>query len=622
MVESRQEDLIADLQTLNFISETLNQSTDVQGALNSSLARLVELMGLETGWIFLRDETAMDRWAGRGFRLVAYHNLPPAINVANPQTWDTGCDCQTLCLKGKLDEAYNEVHCSRLARVSGDRLGLNVHASAPLRSRGIVLGILNVAAPDWSSFTPRSLSLLTNVGSQMGIALERARLFDLVQEQRIHEQAALLDLSNQLLSRRDLDDLMEYIVNEVRALLRADACSLLMPDEDLQTLRFYAASGWRADPVQHGNHIPLDDSTASGRVMYTQQALVVDDLEAYYATAVPSAPGELLQWLREERFCSVAIVPLIADGLSIGTLAIDSRRPRRFNETELRLLRLMANQASIAIEQARLQKEEIRRQRIEEELAVGRNIQLSMLPDSYPALDGWDFAARYEAARQVGGDFYDFFALPGEPGRWGIVIADVSDKGVPAALFMALSRTTIRNVALRGRPPAEVLTWANRFIQEDSQAHMFLTAFYGELDSRHGSLVYANAGHNPPLLWQASTKRFIDLNANGVALGVLEQIEMEERVIVLEPGDLTVLYTDGVTEAINIDQEEFGETRLKDVLARKLRETSDASADDILSAILAAVVEFTGNVPQYDDMTLFVIKHTHDVMSGEVNGER
>jgi sigma-B regulation protein RsbU (phosphoserine phosphatase) len=615
MVEIGQEELISDLQTLNSISETLNQATDVQGALASSLAKLVELMGLETAWIFRRDESALDRWAGRGFRLVAHHNLPPAMAVTNPAAWDTGCDCQTLCLKGKLDAAYNEVQCSRLARVADDRLGLNIHASAPLRSRGAVLGILNVAAPDWSHFTPRSLSLLTNVGSQMGIALERASLFDLVQEQRIHEQAALLDLSNQLLSRRELNDLMDYIVNEVRTLLRADACSLVMPDEDLQTLRFCAASGWRVNPVAHGLRIPLDDSTASGQVMYTQQELVVDDLEAYYGSAVPPVPAEMLEWLREEAFCTVAIVPLIADGLSIGTLAIDSRIPRRFSEVELRLLRLMANQASIAIEQARLQEEEIRRQRIEEELAVGRNIQLSMLPDSYPSLDGWDFAARYEAARQVGGDFYDLFSLPGEPGRWGIVIADVSDKGVPAALFMALSRTTIRNVALRGRPPAEVLTWANRFIQEDSQAHMFLTAFYGELDSRNGSLVYANAGHDPPLLWQASTNRFIELSANGVALGVLEQPEIEERVIILEPGDVIVLYTDGVTEATNMDLEEFGKSRLKETLAGTLRETPGASASDILKAIVAAVNEFTGNVPQYDDITLFVIKHTRDVMN-------
>jgi sigma-B regulation protein RsbU (phosphoserine phosphatase) len=321
------------------------------------------------------------------------------------------------------------------------------------------------------------------------------------------------------------------------------------------------------------------------------------------------------RWLQDEGFRAAAIAPLIADGLSIGTLAIDSRQPRRFTETEIRLLRLMANQAAIAIEQARLQQEEIRRQRMEEELAVGRQIQLSMLPETCPMLDGWDFAADYQAASQVGGDFYDFFLLPGDPGRWGIAVADVSDKGVPAALFMALSRTTIRNVALRGRPPAEVLSWANRFIQEDSQAHMFLTVLYGELDTRYGSLVYANAGHNPPLYWQASTRRFFELPGAGIALGVVDEVQIEERVTVFEPGDVLVLYTDGVTEATNIELQEFGRERLQAAVAGVLDLVPAANAGDIVEAIKEAVFDFTGNMPQHDDMTLFVIKHTAEVIT-------
>lgn len=610
---SGQADLISDLQTLGSISETLNRAVDVQGALTSSLAKLVALMGLETGWIFLRDETAVDRWDGRGFRLAAHYNLPPALVITNPRAWDKSCDCQGLCLNGKLTTAYNEVRCSRLAEVDGERYGLNVHASVPLRSGEAILGILNVAAPDWSSFTPRSLSLLTNVGNQMGVALERARLYDLLQEQRIHEQAALLDLSNQLLSRRNLTDLMNYIVNEVRTLLRADACSLMMPDEELHYLRFRAASGWQIDPVAHGYQVPLDDTSASGRVIYTQQLLVIDDLETYYAAADSNLDDELRRWLLQEGFRSAAIVPLVVDGLSIGTLAIDSREPRRFTETELRLLRLMANQAAIAIEQARLHQEEIRRQRIEEELAVGRQIQLSMLPDTCPMLEGWDFASDYQAASQVGGDFYDFFPLPGEPGRWGLAIADVSDKGVPAALFMALSRTTIRNVALRGRSPAEVLTWANRFIQEDSQADMFLTAFYAELDSRYESLVYANAGHNPPFFWQASTGRFSELSARGIALGVLEDIQMEERVTIFEPGDVLIMYTDGITEATNTNMEEFGTERLRAAAAALLQATPAATSNEIVTAIKTAVNDFTGSLLPQDDMTLFVIKHTREI---------
>ncbi len=492
-------ELIHDLTTLNEIVQTLNQAVDMQGALDRSLTQLLDLMGLETGWVFVVDPLSTDRWGGRGFRLAAHHNLPPGMAVTRGEAWDKDCDCQTLCLNGEMIGAYNEVHCSRLGAVTGDRHSLSIHASAPLRSGNQVMGILNVAAEDWSAFTPRSLALLSNVGAQMGIAIERSRLFDLTQQRRVHEQMALLDLSQQLLGRRDLNDLMEYIADEARTLVEADACAILLAGEDEGELTFGAASGWRSDPVGKQLRVPADGQTGSGRAMQSQQVLVIEDLEQQTPRLWTT------DWLDVEEFKAAAIVPLVANGHSIGTMVIDSRRKRSFTQAEIRLLKLMANQAALAIEKARLHQSELQQQRIEEELAVGRRIQLSMLPEKCPELEGWQFAKYFEAAQQVGGDFYDFFPLPGDPGRWGIAIADVSDKGVPAALFMALSRTTIRNVALRGRSPAEVLTWANRFIQEDSQSDMFLTAFYGALDTRDGQLTYASAGHNPPLWWQAAS---------------------------------------------------------------------------------------------------------------------
>ena len=164
------EELVNSLTTLNRIAETLNRSVDVAGALNSALADLVELMGLETGWVFLREPAAKSQWFGRGFTLAAECNLPPAMARHKASAWKGGCDCQAFCNKGTLTGAYNEVRCTRLAEVKGeDRGGLVVHASAPLRSGERVLGILNVAAPDWESFTPETLALLSNAGSLMGI---------------------------------------------------------------------------------------------------------------------------------------------------------------------------------------------------------------------------------------------------------------------------------------------------------------------------------------------------------------------------------------------------------------------------------------------------------------------
>jgi serine phosphatase RsbU (regulator of sigma subunit) len=605
--------LIEDLTTLNEIVETLNRAADVRSALDSALARLVELTGLETGWIFVKDPVVQDvgetavgpaeshgrahSGPGEGYVLAAHHNLPPALASDNAGVWASGCKCQRLADQGRLDAGYNEVRCSRLAETSGDRRGLAVHASAPLRSGDRILGILNVAGPDWASFSPRTLALLTNVGNQMGIALERARLFDLLKAQRMDEQATLLDLSNQLLRRLKLDDVMGYLVEEVRHLLRADACALLLPGEEPSKLAFRAASGWHVDPVVSGYHVSGDDSGGPGLVMRTQQPLLVEDIEAGDAGTCGA------DWLRAEGFRGHAVVPLVVDGRSIGALMIDTRRPRLFDEDEVRFLRLMAGQAAIAIEQARLRQDEIERERLEQELDFGQQIQLSMLPEDCPVVAGWECAAFYQAARQVGGDFYDFFELPGQPGRLGLVIADVADKGVPAALMMALSRTVVRTAAADGRSPSAALTLANELILKDSRGGLFVTAFYAVLDTE-GRLAYANAGHNRPLWLRSGTGQIQELAARGIALGVLEDVELEEREIDVTPGDLLVFYTDGVTEAMDADGQQFGAERLHQVLAAN----AGGSAQQMLAAVEDAVSAFTGDTLQSDDIALFVVR--------------
>ncbi len=595
-----------DLKTLNQIVETLNQVIDVQGALQTSLVRLVTLMGLETGWIFVIEPMAQERWAGRGYKLAAHHNLPPALALTNPAAWNKGCDCQGFCDKGKLTAAYNEVRCSRLAESAGDRRGLVVHASTPLRSGDQILGILNVAAPSWEAFTPQALAMLTTVGNHMGVTLERARLYDLLREQRILEQAMLLDLSSQMLSRPDLDELMDYLAREVQRLLRVDACAILLPDlHDPRWLVFRAAVGWRSEPATHGYRIRNDESTGSGRVMRWQRPLWVQhESDRAYLPHLQADP-ELWAWIRVEEFQAAAVVPLVSRGQSIGVLLIDSRTPRRFTEEEIRFLQLMANQAAIALEQARLRRQERRQLQLERSLALGREIQQSMLPQACPEMAGWQFAAVYEAAQEVGGDFYDFLHLSTEPDQWGLVIADVSDKGIPAALFMVLCRTTIRNSALRGREPAQALELANRFIQEDSWADMFVSVFYGVV-AEDGRFRYTNAGHNPPLWWHGGECQ--ELPHHGIVLGVLPQIALPEHEVMITPGDVLLFYTDGVTEAMTPDYEEFGQERLNTVISDLLAANPQVTAQEIIDEIQQAIKVFIGHAPQHDDFTLFVVK--------------
>lgn len=591
--------LTQNLITLNQIVESLNRAVDVRQALDFALVRLIELMGLETGWIFLKDETSQNRWAGKGYVLAAYHNLPPAMGVNRARAWKGSCECQALCAKGKLHAAYNEVRCSRLQNAPGDRYDLVVHASAPLRSGDEILGVLNVAGPNWESFSEEGLVLLANVGSQIGIALERARLFEMLKEQRIHEQAVLLDLSNQLLSRPKLPELMAYLVEEVPRLLDVDACAILLPDEDDPAqLVFSAACGWEDDPVTAQRRVPASERSGSGWVMLNQEPLLVEDFENGDPTPW-SAP-----WLFNEGFRGQATVPLIVEGRSIGTLIINTRTPRLLTDDELDLLQLMANQAAIAIENGRLHQEEIKRQRMEDELAVGQQIQLSLLPDGHPEAEGWDFASIYQPSQLVGGDFYDFFQLAGDPNQLGLVIADVSGKGVPAALFMALSRSIIRTKSMSGRHPAGVLRRANTLIYKDTRSKLFLTAFYATLDLQTGWMAYSNAGHNYPMWLQSKTGQVVEMVARGTIMGAFEQIDLEEYEIDIAPGDMLIFYTDGITEAMNDKEELFGEDRLQAVIEANLH----ASAQDMLDGIVAAVTEYTGDTPQTDDFTIFIVR--------------
>lgn len=601
-----------DLARLNQIAEALNKAVDVRSALDFALQRVVEVMGLETGWIFLRDDADQDKWAGRGYSLAAHLNLPPALELDRLEPWIGGCDCQGFCNTGKLTEAYNEVRCTRLAEASGDRRSLAVHASAPLRSGANTLGILNVAAPDWESFRPEKLALLSNVGSQIGVALERARLYDLLRDRRIHEQQALLALSNQLLGRLNLPDVLDYLVGEITTLLQADACLILLHERDTNApgaLVARAGRGWQVDPV--GRAWPAQKSEAEGRGLVNLGRL----------RPLGPIPGDLpdaeRKLLAAEGFQSAAVAPLVSgqrdeERSTLGALLLFCREERSMAAEEKSFFQLLANQAALAIEKAHLHEAELARQRLESELDFGRQIQLAMLPPSLPELEGWEFAAHYRPARQVGGDFYDFFTLGAAPGfppdaaLWGLVVADVADKGLPAAIFMALSRAMIRTTAPTGLAPAQALEQANALIYRDGQGALFLSAFYACLDPQTGRFQFTNAGHNRPLWLQAGMNEVTELATPGVVLGVFPEVSLGQGEIVLGPGDLLVCFTDGVTEAMDGSGNLLGAPRLRAVLAQQ----SHRSAREALEAVLETVDTFTRGAPAEDDLTVLAIRRT------------
>jgi sigma-B regulation protein RsbU (phosphoserine phosphatase) len=300
---------------------------------------------------------------------------------------------------------------------------------------------------------------------------------------------------------------------------------------------------------------------------------------------------------------SADIVPLYARAALVGALVVGpSRDGLPLSGRRLNIVTGIAQQAAIAVVNDQLYREAAERNRIEQELNVARTIQASFMPEENPAIEGCSVASFWQAARQVSGDFYDFLSLSGN--RWAMLVADVADKGVPAALFMAVSRTILRTVGFNRQHPGAVLERANEIIFQDTSSDLFVTVFYAVYDAQHKVLHYASGGHNPALHVRRDGSITL-LQSEGIALGVLHKVQIEQKQVKVAPGDMLVFYTDGVTEAIDEDFDEFGMDRLCAVVRQARRGT----AAQAVEAITTAVSEHAGSAVRFDDMTLVVLKH-------------
>ena len=253
-----------------------------------------------------------------------------------------------------------------------------------------------------------------------------------------------------------------------------------------------------------------------------------------------------------------------------------------------------------------MEKEHNQLESIKGDLAVAREIQQAILPRIFPPFpentEMMDIAASMNAAKDVGGDFYDFFRIDDD--RIGFAIADVSGKGVPAAIFMAVSRTLLRATGIKGSSPGECITYSNELLAKESVKNMFVTIFYGIYNIKTGDITYANAGHNPPYILKANGSVEPLPMSTDIIAGVFDDYEFTEKQCHLDKGDTIVLFTDGVTEAIDISEKEYGEDRLEDVLKR----SSGKSCQQIIDAIKADVSEFVGEAEQSDDITMLTLK--------------
>ncbi|HEU4319453.1 MAG TPA: SpoIIE family protein phosphatase [Acidimicrobiia bacterium] len=300
------------------------------------------------------------------------------------------------------------------------------------------------------------------------------------------------------------------------------------------------------------------------------------------------------------------VVPLIGQGELLGALYLGQRlSDQPYSTDDRRLLGNLASQVAPAMKVAQLvreqQAEAKERERIEQELQVAALIQQTLLPKELPSIPGWNVDAFYRPARAVGGDFYDFINLGGD--RLGVVIGDVTDKGVPAALVMATCRSMLRAVALRHDSPSAVLAEVNENLVPEIPPAMFVTCLYAIIDTNAGKVVFANAGHNLPYV--RTSDGVLELRATGMPLGLMPGMPYEERTYSMQNGDLMVLTSDGITEAHNPKGEMYGFSRLMGRVAKKTK------AEDVCGFLVSDLEGWTGpGSEQEDDITLVVVRRT------------
>jgi len=254
------------------------------------------------------------------------------------------------------------------------------------------------------------------------------------------------------------------------------------------------------------------------------------------------------------------------------------------------------------------QQQELAARAMEHELGIASEIQTNLVPKSILKVPGYDIGAYYRPSKEVGGDYYDFIEI--DENRSGLIVADVSGKGVPGSLVMAMARAFIRMEAERSRNPstADTLARANKMLARDMRKGMFVTAIYGILDRTNHQIRVSSAGHNPMILWRSRSEEIVLINPKGIALGLdkgpVFDRSISEEIIQLEPGDRVVIYTDGTVEAMNAKREEFGDRPFQD-LVRKLAKTE---SNQFLNLIVKALDEHQGNAPQHDDMTIVTFR--------------
>lgn len=410
-----------------------------------------------------------------------------------------------------------------------------------------------------------------------------------VTDEVLRGMRVMVEAFRQVSGALSLQETLEAILDGLRALLAYDAAGLYVSDPETGRLKHYAVRGYAAGVSQ--TELVSKGERLLRRVMDAGAPMLIADVasDRRYIEARASTRSE------------IAVPIMGSGGRVIGLLNLESDRKDTYDPLSLELVRVFASGVAAAIERAILHAEMMAARRLETELAIARSVMEGILPPTTPRWEGFDVAVVHEPWRQVGGDYYDF--IPVDRERWALAIADVAGKGVPAALLVSALWASLHSLTRNELAVRSVINKVNRFFHESwREGGRLVTLFFAELDIRARQLLYINAGHPPALLLRQGGDGEV-LSSGGPPLGPLETPHYLEGLVHLEAGDVLAVYTDGITEAMNAADEEYGQDRL----SRVLRERRAESASQIARAVMEDVDRFSRS-RRSDDRTLVIIK--------------
>ena len=408
----------------------------------------------------------------------------------------------------------------------------------------------------------------------------------------IAELSILNEIATAIRSTQSLKQITDLIIHKCVKHLQVEQGAILLLDKNNNKDIFKTMI---REIDQSSEYLPYRmDDQLFGWMIKNKEPLLINDYQN--DTKIATSPDEI------DTIKSILAVPLINRNQLTGLLVLYNKKDLTgFSESDQRLLTIIGTQSAQVIENARLFEEERELLRVQEEMRFARDIQIKLLPDNIPYFDGYDIAALSIPAKDVGGDYYDFIKFSDT--KLAFCLGDVSGKGLPAAMLMANLQATLRGQALLKHNPAECMFYSNILLYNSTSPEKFATLFCGTIDASTNELKFTNAGHDYPFLYSENMEIKL-LQKGGTILGFRENSNYEEDTFNMEKGEVLFIYSDGLTEAMNKSEKQFGEKKLQELVGDYL----SYDAKTIINKTLDKIETFTEEMPQMDDMTVMVIK--------------